>query len=469
MKNIIINEWKYWLRSKSIRFISLGLIILLALTAWLNTIQSSNQKEKQAQAKAHIRSQWDSIKPQNPHGAAHYGSYAFKPVSVLSSIDEGVNSITGNVLRLEGHVQNEIVYSEASQSLVLSKFGKLTPSLLLQYVIPLLLIFLSFSSISSEKETGRIKLLLLQNMKPQTLLFGKLLSIWAFSLVLLLLTFVVQTLTNLANTQEETFTRLVLLFASYATFYYVLIALTVFTSAYFKNKTASLSTMLAVWIIWAVFLPKLIGNSVDKLYPLQSRQEFTKAMEDDRSKGINGHDPSDARKKDLKKKILAQYKVDSVSQLPINFDGIVMQEDEEYGNKVWDKHFGKLNTIYMQQKKSYQISGFLNPFAALQNLSMANSGTDIVHHQTFIKQAEQYRRVFIKILNDKMAFGGSKTGNWRWKADRAFFQSVPDFEYKAPTIISLTDNYWLEGLLLLFWAIFASILLFNVSKKLVMV
>ena len=89
----------------------------------------------------------------NPHSAAHYGTYAFKPVSVLNSIDEGINSVTGNVLRLEGHRQNDIVFSEASQSLMISKFGKLKPSFnFFSFIIPLLLIFLSFNTYMSEKK-----------------------------------------------------------------------------------------------------------------------------------------------------------------------------------------------------------------------------------------------------------------------------------------------------------------------------
>ncbi len=74
--------------------------------------------------------QWENLEAMNPHRAAHYGSYAFKPMNVLNSMDSGINDITGNVVRLEGHVQNEIVYSEASQSLSISKFGKLKSSLL---------------------------------------------------------------------------------------------------------------------------------------------------------------------------------------------------------------------------------------------------------------------------------------------------------------------------------------------------
>ena len=50
-----------------------------------------------------------------------------------------------------------------------------------------------------------------------------------------------------------------------------------------------------------------------------------------------------------------------------------MQADEEYGNKVWDKHFGKLYDQLKSQKQKYQISGFLNPFSSLQNLSMGFS------------------------------------------------------------------------------------------------
>ena len=41
------------------------------------------------------------------------------------SLDEGVNAVTGLVLRLEGHKQHDVSFSEASQSLAVSRFGKL--------------------------------------------------------------------------------------------------------------------------------------------------------------------------------------------------------------------------------------------------------------------------------------------------------------------------------------------------------
>jgi ABC-2 type transport system permease protein len=469
MIQIILNEWKILLRVRVLAYLTLFFIAGLVLVTWLGVVQNNKQQEQQQSAQKHVREQWENLEAMNPHGAAHYGSYAFKPVTPLSSIDEGVNAITGNVLRLEGHVQNEIVYSEASQSLSVSKFGKLKPSLLLQYVIPLLLVFFAFASVSSEKETGRLKLLVFQGASLSKLILAKALSVWFYGLLLLVITVAVQTVINLKNTGAGNIERTLFLLLAYGAYYYIIATLAVYFSARLKNNTAALSSMLAVWILWTIFLPKIWGNTTDKLYPLPSRQDFKAAMQDDRSKGIDGHNPSDKREEELKQKVLAEYKVDSLEQLPINFDGIVMQEDEEYGNQVWDKHFGSNYAILQKQKKVYQISGFFNPFASLQSASMGFSGSDMLHHLDFLRQAEHYRRVLIKTLNDKHAYGGSKTGDWSWKADNDFFKSIKDFEYKSPSVKSISAHYFTDMLCLAFWGALATLIVTLTAKKIKLV
>jgi len=167
----------------------------------------------------------------------------------------------------------------------------------------------------------------------------------------------------------------------------------------------------------------------------------------------------------LEKATLAKYKIDSLSQLPINFDGLVMQADEDYGNTVWDKHFGKLYKQLQSQKRIYQLSGIINPFSSLQNLSMGAAGTDMFYHLDFLKQAENYRRVFIKTLNDKMAFGGSKTGDWNWTVDNAFFKSVSDFEYQQPSLNNNYSKYLIDMLVLLSWAIALLVITNYYSKR----
>ena len=460
---IILNEWKILVRNRSIVYVSLIFILSIISLTWMSNLQSENQSKAQAAAEKHIRAQWDNLEPMNPHRAAHYGVYVFKPISILNSLDDGVSSITGNVLKLEGHVQNEIVHSEASQSITISKFGKLKPSVILQYVVPLFLIFLSFGSITNDKETGRMKLITLQGVSLEKLVLSKSISIWLYGLMLIMLSVLLQS--SLGSLALDAGLRLGLAFISYGLYYLIVVCLSTFVSVSFKNDTSAISLLLATWIVWTIFLPKIWGNTVEKVYPLPSRQNFIAQMKEDRSKGIDGHNPRDERRSKLEKEYLVKYKVDSLSQLPINFDGIVMQADEEYGNQVWDKHFGNNYLIYQKQKKLYQLSGLLNPFSSLQNLSMGFCGSDMIHHLDFLKKAEHYRRYLIKTLNDKHAHGGSKTGEWRWTVDNAFFRSVKTFDYQTMLIKDQIGNYLLDILALIVWVIFAGYLFRYKVKK----
>ena len=225
----------------------------------------------------------------NPHRAAHYGSFAFKPLNILNAMDGGINDITGNVLQLEGHVQNEVIYSEASQALSVSKFGKLKSSLILQYVIPLFLIFLSFGSMSKEKETQRIKLLVMQGASIDKLVNAKSISVWIYGLFLLIVTVTIQSI--LGSTNPEIFKRLAYILLSYGLYYFIITSLSTYLSATLKDKTSALSSILAIWILWTIFLPKIWGNAVEKVHVLPDRKTFKEDMRAERNQGIDGHNP----------------------------------------------------------------------------------------------------------------------------------------------------------------------------------
>ena len=463
MVNIILNEWKNLIRDRLFLYSTVFFVLSLSLVVWMGIIQQENQQQSQLEAQKHVRKQWENLEAMNPHRAAHYGSFAFKPLNILNAMDGGINDITGNVLQLEGHVQNEIIYSEASQALSISKFGKLKSSLILQYVIPLFLIFLSYGSISKEKEGQRIKLLVLQGASIEKLVNAKSISVWIYGLFLLIVTVTIQSI--LSSTNPEIFKRLAYVLLSYSLYYFIITSLSTYLSATLKDKTSALSSILAIWILWTIFLPKIWGNAVDKIHVLPDRKTFKEDMRAERNQGIDGHNPYDKRREELKNKYLAEYQVDSLSMLPINFDGIVMQADEEYGNLVWDKHFGSNYSIMQKQKSLYQFSGVLNPFASLQSASMGFCGTDMIHHLDFLKKAEDYRRVLIKALNDKHAYGGSKTGDWKWTVDSEFFKSVQGFTYETPMINKHLSSYLIDLLFLFFWVLLIRALIrFNAVK-----
>ena len=139
-----------------------------------------------------------------------------------------------------------MVYSEASQSLSVSKFGKLKPSLLLQYVIPLLLIFMAFASISSEKDSGRLKLLIFQGASRKQLIFSKALSVFLYGLLLLIIVIAVQLIVSFSTLNSNELLRMTLLFFAYAMYYYIIATLATYFSARLQSNAAVLSSMLPV-------------------------------------------------------------------------------------------------------------------------------------------------------------------------------------------------------------------------------
>ncbi len=450
MINIFYNEWVGFLRNKLFIFFAIFFSLLLIIVTFFGIIQNKKQIKSQTDAHNHIREQWDTMDPSNPHSAAHFGTYAFKPNSLLNSLDEGINSVTGVVLRLEGHKQNEVAFSESSQSLIISKFGKFKVSLLFQFIIPLFLIFLAFNIYTSELSTGRLKLLIIQGNSLSKIVFAKILSLLSLATILLFLSILIQFF-NFKQLAIDQFLRLSVFFFSYLAYYFIIISFTVLLSLIFKNNTSALSFTIITWLLWTIFLPKTIGNFTENMSPLSSRFELKEKMNQDRSKGIDGHNPFDERKEMLEKEVLTEYNVDSLSQLPINFAGILMQADEEFGNEVWDKHYGELYKNLETQKRYYQFSGFLNPFASLQSLSMGACGTDLFHHLDFLNEAELYRRYFVKTLNDEYAFGGSKTGDRGWKASNDFFRSIKNFNYQEASFMSIAYKYLIDICCLIFW------------------
>ena len=71
------------------------------------------------------------------------------------------------------------------------------------------------------------------------------------------------------------------------------------------------------------------------------------------------------------------------------------------------------------QKRNYQLSGFINPFASLQSLSMGSCGTDLIHHLDFLSKAEIYRRYFVKAFNEYTTV--STDGENAYLSNNSFF------------------------------------------------
>ncbi|MBK8149182.1 MAG: DUF3526 domain-containing protein [Acidobacteria bacterium] len=188
-------------------------------------------------------------------------------------------------------------------------------------------------------------------------------------------------------------------------------------------------------------------------------------MRKDLKEGIDGHAPADVRTKELEKKILAQYGVERLEDLPINFNGISLDASEQHANTVFDKHYAGLWRTYYAQEQIHKWTGIVSPLMPAKLLSMGMAGTDLRHTQHFTDSVEQYRRDFNRELNLYFAYNSSQKEGYNYFAGEEFWKTNLDFRYSQPGV------FWALGWqisnlgLLLVWAIGAlAIAVFAASR-----
>ncbi len=428
-----------------------GLVGGLLLTAFVVSYSQWVVRERErASLQQTMYHKWTHQAAKNAHGAAHYGTFVFTPRPLLSFFDPGIVSYVGSIIRVTAHTQNEALYSEAGDSGPGARFGDFSAALVLQLLIPLLLIFLGFDAVTSEKAGGTFGLLLTQGVSIRTVLWQK---AGAYSAVAGLILLSVLGTTGMIvvlspDAGSDWPLRLLGLGVVYGAYYGVLAVVTVGVSALSRNAGTSLLTLLGLWLLASVGLPKLAANVGTVLYPLPAKQTFMAAIDHDFEQGINGHDPGSERNKRFVSQLLQQYKVDTVAKLPVNADGLLMQADEDYRAAVTRHHFGAVYDQIQRQNGVSQWLSWVDPFLSVRELSMRLSGTDYAHQVELEEQVQTYKMKLVRRLNTYMATH-SRTGDWTTPAERALFTQTPDFRYRAPSVgWSLADGGLVVGSLL---------------------
>lgn len=441
--------------------ITAGIVFLLLLTAIL--VSRSYYKsinEQHEQAKKNARSEWINQGKKNPHSAAHYGTYAFKPKYPLSLMDNGVDKYAGVSIFLEAHNRGEAQYM-AAQDQTLSRFGDLTPDFVLMFIIPLLIILIGFNAMTRERESGTLRLLHSQGVNPWKLTLGKWLGILFPVILIVIPIYIIAAilLTNVTDFGEFSLAALSMLFLVYLAYYAVFINITLFISSVVKKSNLAMVTLLGIWILSCLAMPKISTEIAEALYPYPTQLEFEEKIALDKEKGLDGHNPWNAEAKKLEEETLKKYGVDSLQQLPFNWDGYLMQEGEKHDASIYFKHYEALKDTYVNQTGIYRATAVLSPFLPARFLSMAISRTDYTSHWHFADAAEKYRILLVGKMNGHMV-ENSKTGDWDYTVDKEVWASVPEFDYQPPAYATIIAGNTSNILTLLGWVVLSFVALY---------
>jgi ABC-2 type transport system permease protein len=435
------------------RFIAASAIILalLLLSVAMGWRQYSDVNRQHQQAQAETRQQWLTQGKKNPHSAAHYGVYAFKPKSPLSLIDRGTDNYTGVAVWLEAHKQNEFKYKPARDANTLARFGELTAAGVLQVLVPLLIILMSFSAFAGEREQGTLRLLLSLGVPRPQLAMGKALGVAGGLGLLLVPAALVGSLGLLLASENASFTasfsRLGWMTFGYLLYFAAFIGLSLTVSALARTARLALICLLGFWIFNGLAAPRLMSDVSRALAPTPSSLAFFQQMETAMREPVDD--------KELEKRVLAEYKVARLEDLPVNYQGIALEESEKHGNEIYDRMFGQLWDTFEAQNRLQQQGAVAAPMLAVRSVSMALSGSDFAHFRSFSEAAERYRRTMITAMNEDIRLNPSSKERG-YVANDSLWAKVGPFSYQAPAVSEvLSQQAWSLGLLAA-WALAAA-------------
>ena len=449
--HIVRKEFTDVLRDGRFRWCSILVGSLLLISLGHGWVQARKAQQERAAAQATTREHWESQGEKNPHSAAHYGIYAFKPRLALSFVDEGVDPYTGTSVWLEAHRQNDFLLRPAQDATAAQRVGALTAAQVLQHLVPLLIILLTFGALAGERERGTLRQLLATGIGRRELAVGKALGV-AGALGLLLVPAAgvgaAALVVGSPGPAASPFARGAVLAGVYLAYFAAFLALSLAVSARARSARTALVILLGVWVVNGLVAPRVAVDLSKWLHPTPSAIEFARTVEREMASGAGDISPPD--RDALTERLLAQYGVERVEDLPINDVAVYLQESEEFGNRIFDRNYGALWDAFERQGVVHETLALAAPLLAVRTLSMGLAGTDVEQHRHFAVAAETYRRDLMRRMNGNLA-ENSRSGDFSYVAGPDLWEETPPLQYAAPSLGWVLGNRILSLLVLGAW------------------
>jgi len=270
-------EWRHFRAAKGLVLLT-GLVVFVGLYGiYYGTTEIERQRQHLAELPALAHHNVEELKKKFPGPADagdigyYHTTFAVHHPTEWASLALGQRDVNPYYvkLRLLG-LQGQLYASEnVNPTKVLS--GNFDLAFVLVYLFPLLIIALSFSLLSSEKEQGILVLLLAQPVRPGTVVAAKL----TLRLMLVLGLALVLSVVAIAWARVPLDGRVGLwltLVGLYCLFWFGVVAI---VTALQRNSAFNAVALVGAWLVLVVLIPGLLNVYVDATQPVPQGTELT--------------------------------------------------------------------------------------------------------------------------------------------------------------------------------------------------
>lgn len=475
MKSVFLSTLKRELRigwrQRHIPRIILATTLAMTISLAAGALMWHHRSEAAVKMADEQRLQWLHRHMVNAHVAAHGGIVLIRPASLLSVLDDGDDRYLGRALFLEPHRRNLLTAAPTEGSPRFAEVALLTPAMLLQVVLPLLVILLLHAAITRERDSGTMaQTLSLGISKWQWVAgkaFGNLLPV-----VFVLSGFAIVFLLVVAVKSSSDLSSALWLCFAYTLYIAGFAIVSLCLSIRIRNAMMSFALLFALWIAVVFVLPRTVYVLAEHHRPSIAASDFMKELLRGDEEGMNF---LDTRRK-IEARLLSQYNLNDPKLLPVSSWGQTLFEREVGSSKRYNEHFDALFTTYELQQREVEWLSWFSPAVAIRTVSMSMTGTDMDHYKSFMQEAEKYRYNMVQSMNlvavKSRMFNGSPNlqeigvESVFPGGEEEAYRSVPEFMYKSPDWRTSLQSVAIPFLCLALWDALLLLWLLALTKKL---
>jgi len=420
---LLIKEIHDTINNSRSMFAALLCLLIIPLGMFINTKEFEARKESHTEAKQlyHEQSK-DNINE-------GFNALGFRPPSSLSIFANGMENVIPNKVR----TQNNGIYilekdNQRSNGLT-ELFDTLDFLFIVGSILSILALVFTFNSVSGERESGTLKLVISNSVPRWKFIFAKITGTYIVFIVFFLLSFIIGLLIILIDgsvslAEGHFWKNLAVMLLITFGFIFIMFSFGTLASCLTRDSVSSIVILLFIWVIFFSFIPKVSPIIAEIVYPVKTekavwdekylvRKELEQELDGIRKEtletllGDHGIAPEDIS--------FDKMREPEVQNIFREYDKTIGETEADYQDKII-KAMEKIDQNHAQKLKTQQhiaknISR-LSPISCYMYLMTEISSTGLLEMENFSESASRFQQkveqeIYVRFSSQRYLSGGS--------------------------------------------------------------